>query len=137
MAQTNNTKKIKIKKEDTLVSSVNIIGQWVRIFDIKDGKKIKPTTDQIDTLNYSANKKYLQRQNGTKQTATWSLDSKKEEIQYKNLVFTMILDGQLIKTTTADHWDRLGKVTKDTLTININSEATGKLYWIKYYIRKK
>ena len=118
-------------------SQTNLVGQWVRVFNIENGKKIKPAIDKIDTLDFFADKKFLRRQNGLKETATWSFDSKKKTIKYKNYVSFITIDGKPIDTMPVDSHHNIGKITKDSLVINTYSEKDHSLISTQHYFRIK
>lgn len=121
------------------INPQELVGQWVRIYDKDEfGKKIEVNNENIDTLNFFADNRFLKKQNGTQETATWIMDSKTKTIQYKNLVYKGLILGQYIQLDPTDSRADIGILTKDTLTILQCWETDPPSHCTSwYYIRTK
>ena len=131
-----NTITIKKNNPDT----INIVGQWIRIYDkTPSGKIIQLEKDNIDTLNYYPNNKFLKQQAGSKEYSTWELNQKERMINRRNIEFTMIYEGQIFNSSFQFSTDSIGTATRDTLTLLDLNETYPKptLYNTRYYYRKK
>ncbi len=127
---------VKKPKSDT----INLIGQWVRIYDKKvDGKLVQLDKDKIDSLTFYPNNKFLKQQAGSKEYANWRLDQKQKRIYLDNIDFTMTFDGQIINSHFDSSFEHIGKYTTDTLTLLDFNETYPKptLYNTRFYYRKK
>lgn len=120
-----------IKKQP---DTINIIGQWIKIYDKnRSGKIIKAEKNNIDTLFYFPDNKFLQQPRWGSDILIWSLDQKKREIKYDNVPAPTIV-GSLTYSWTRNN-DFIGIATQDTLTILHYYKEI--LEQTSYYIRKK
>jgi hypothetical protein len=125
---------IKVQKPESDI--INLVGQWIRLYDkTPDGKTIKLKKDEIDTLNYYPNHKFLKQEAGSKEFSTWEL--KEKLITRRNVKFTMTFEGKVITDNFEFTRDSIGIVTKDTLTLLELSETFPKptLYKTNYYYK--
>jgi hypothetical protein len=134
-SQTSAISKIKIAKEKGNYNE--LVGQWVYVFTKSDKGKISYREKiYFDTLDFYPNNKYLQREAGSRATATWRLDNKKKEIILSNQEFTMYYQGLYFNEKPSETINNFGKITKDTITFLYYIETNPpKLYETWYYVR--
>ncbi len=116
-----------------------IVGTWVRLYDkTEKGKIVILEKNSIDTLDFYTNNKYLCRQDGSREKATWVFNKKDKILTLNNREFTMLFDGKYIIEKPGKSSYKIGKLTKDTLTIlNFRETNPPTLYNTKYYVRTK
>jgi len=123
--------------------TINIIGQWVRIYDkTPTGKTIKVEKNKMDTLNYYPDNKVIKWQQTSYTTATWKINQIRREIYYENIeVKYPPREPFAIYTTSSDdsfpsHY--VVKSGRDTLILLFNAPNNqSNPYDRRYYIRKK